>query len=310
MKKISYAFIILLVAGSALYCGYQWGAFTYVLIFLFIIILSLFIHYEIRKTAHSEASVEKELRAERDHLEHEVREKTDALKQSEQNRMYELGKVAEFGRLSQGLFHDLMSPLSGLALRMEKIQELSPEEIRGSHDSLLKIAETSKKMGDTLERLRENMREAMPLRTCDIKTEILEVIEILTFKAREWDVEIVVNEKESYSWHGDPIKLHQVFSNIISNALDACEDVVEREKKITILIKKKDSKTVITIQDTGIGIAPEVLSKIYTPYFTTKTPERGSGVGLSIVQKILREIGGEIDIRSTPDVGTVCTITL
>ena len=309
MKKLSYVITALLIIGSALYCGYQWGAFAYVILFFFVIFISWFLHKEMVDTRRKNAFSENDLRKEREDLEQEIKKKTAELKTSEHHRMYELGKIAEFGRLSQGLFHDLLSPLSGLALHMEKAKNLSREEFEQSHASLVNIANTSRKMSETLEQLREHMADSLPARDCNLKKEINYSLRLLRFKTNERNVKISIMGDDSCLWYGDAIKIRQVFTNIISNALDAFPDAQE-DKRIDIRIQRHDTSATIQITDNGVGMDNKVIEKIFEPYFTTKTPDKGSGIGLSLVRKILNEIGGEIKVKSTPGVGSTFTIII
>jgi signal transduction histidine kinase len=83
---------------------------------------------------------------------------------------------------------------------------------------------------------------------------------------------------------------------------------MEEGGTLTIRTEQKDNEAVLSVIDTGTGIPGEILSKIFEPYFTTK--ERGSGLGLTMVFKIVREHRGEITVSSTEGKGTCFTITL
>lgn len=314
MEKASYVIILISIVGSALYCGYQWGVFTYVVLFLFILIISWFVHKEIKSTRMKSASSEDELNKERIHLEEQVRKKTLELRSSENSRIYELGKIAEFGRLSQGLFHDLLSPLSSLSLHMEKAKKLTQVDLENSHTSLLQIAETSQKMNENLEYLREHMANSIPARECSIRKELEYSLRLLKFKAYEGNVKINIDEQDPCIWYGDAIKIRHIFSNVISNALDAFPDTQSENKCIHITIRKAGDperlSSLIEIRDNGTGIPPEIMDKIFTPYFTTKASGKGSGVGLSIVRNLLEEIEGKISVESTPGSGSIFTISL
>jgi len=108
---------------------------------------------------------------------------------------------------------------------------------------------------------------------------------------------------------GDINKLEQCFVNILNNAVDA----VPREGRVT-LESKVDSESQnllrIKISDTGEGISPENLGKIFNPFFTTKDVGKGTGLGLSISYGIVKDHGGQLEALSAEGEGTTFTITL
>ena len=87
----------------------------------------------------------------------------------------------------------------------------------------------------------------------------------------------------------DELGLEQIFSNLISNALDSMEG--RPNKRLDIAIRQTDNKVIITLKDSGAGFAPQVIDRIFEPFFTTK--RRGMGLGLAIVRRIARLHGGE-----------------
>jgi two-component system NtrC family sensor kinase len=102
-----------------------------------------------------------------------------------------------------------------------------------------------------------------------------------------------------------PNRLNQVFMNLLVNASQAIPD----QGTITIRTAKKGDSVKISISDTGVGIPPENLSRVFDPGFTTKGVGVGTGLGLSICYKIIEEHQGKIDVESS-DKGTTFTITL
>ncbi len=102
--------------------------------------------------------------------------------------------------------------------------------------------------------------------------------------------------------------LKQVIINIVKNAEEALIETKKEIKKIEIFLLEKDNKIHINIKDNGIGIKDEVKEEIFKPQFSTK--EKGSGIGLTISYKIIKELGGEIFAESKEGKGTIFTITL
>ena len=106
-------------------------------------------------------------------------------------------------------------------------------------------------------------------------------------------------------------ELNQILINLIVNSVHAIEDVPGNKKHhIKIKTDIHENHATLIVSDTGAGMSPEVQQKIFTPFFTTKKTDRGTGQGLAIVKKILENIKGEITLVSKKDIGTVFTIKI
>jgi signal transduction histidine kinase len=106
--------------------------------------------------------------------------------------------------------------------------------------------------------------------------------------------------------HGNVGQLHQVFINVLLNALQS----IENKGAITITTSSENHAAVVKISDTGCGIDEEIMSKITDPFFTTKAPGEGTGLGLSITYNIIKKHKGILSFDSEPNTGTVVTIEL
>jgi PAS domain S-box-containing protein len=120
---------------------------------------------------------------------------------------------------------------------------------------------------------------------------------------------------------GDPSQVHQVLTNLATNAVQAMPDggrlrvilaveKVDQRRIATIGLLDPGEYIALTVSDTGCGIAPEVLDRIFDPFFTTKDVAVGTGLGLSLVHGIVAEVGGAIDVASTPGAGSRFTVYL
>jgi two-component system C4-dicarboxylate transport sensor histidine kinase DctB len=109
---------------------------------------------------------------------------------------------------------------------------------------------------------------------------------------------------------GNPIQLEQVFMNLLTNARDAVSDAAERRICISTAVSGDD--VVITVKDTGEGIAEGLEQRIFDPFFTTKDVGKGTGLGLSITYSIIQEHHGDLGVENGADGvwGAVFTITM
>jgi PAS domain S-box-containing protein len=120
---------------------------------------------------------------------------------------------------------------------------------------------------------------------------------------------------------GDPTQVHQVVTNLASNAIQAMPaggtlrvelaiERIEQPRAATIGGYGAGEYVVLTVADTGVGIAPEIVDRIFDPFFTTKEVGTGTGLGLSLVHGIVTDLGGAIDVASAPGAGTTFTVYL
>jgi len=105
----------------------------------------------------------------------------------------------------------------------------------------------------------------------------------------------------------DGNQIQQVLLNIINNGIDALRD---QPGKITITASLANNNIHISLADTGKGMAPEQMSKIFMPFYTTKEVGKGTGLGLSVSYGIIKSLGGNIEVESEPGKGSKFTIIL
>jgi signal transduction histidine kinase len=105
---------------------------------------------------------------------------------------------------------------------------------------------------------------------------------------------------------GDEGKIHQVLLNLLTNAVHAI--AARPSPRITIKTRNEGARLLVSVEDNGCGIEPANLGRIFRPFFTTRAPGEGTGIGLSISRNLLREIGADIDVKSTLGVKTVFTM--
>ena len=111
---------------------------------------------------------------------------------------------------------------------------------------------------------------------------------------------------DPYPVWGDPARLHQVFINILDNAIKYSEP----GGTIFLTLTRTPVTVTVTIRDQGRGIAPDDLDKVKQKFFKAKNSVRGSGIGLAVVDEIVQALGGHVDIESTLGQGTAVSVTL
>ncbi len=143
-----------------------------------------------------------------------------------------------------------------------------------------------------------------PIQEIDPTEGISDTLVLLKFKLREINVHLEFEEGLARV-EAPGRDLNQVWTNLIDNAADAMDGM----GTLTISARNVPNAVVISVSDTGTGVPPEVVERMFDPFFTTKEPGKGTGLGLHTVQNIIRRVGGDITVASSPE-GTTFTISL
>jgi len=218
-------------------------------------------------------------------------------------------KIASILLLAAGVAHELGNPLNSLTIHLQLI-ERKLKRLRDSKETAA-LADSIRICQSEVTRLDgiiKNFLEAIRPRPPDLsEVNVVEVIEdVLRFQAKELEDRGLQVEGELPASTpvimADRNQLKQVFFNLIKNAMEA----MQPGGKFSIRVRADDDSVFIRIADTGAGIKQEDLSKLFSPYHTTKSG--GHGLGLMIVQRIMRDHGGHVGIESKEGTGTVVTL--
>ncbi|MDR3558119.1 MAG: HAMP domain-containing sensor histidine kinase [Candidatus Pacebacteria bacterium] len=264
-----------------------------------------------RSLARAELS-EKNLEEERSLLERRVTERTEELRQTQEKRISELASIAEFGRLSQGLFHDLISPISSMLLHIERLSALpSKKEAKEGMESLQKMCMTAKRFSGYLASLRLAISNPPSVSYCSFEEELEHIFNLLAFSARAYSVTYDKPEQKIGQVPFGPSDIHQVLFNLVANAVDSFEKIADERRKIVSVKAENDADCLlIEVSDNGAGISQDDLPHIYDQFFTTKKSCQGLGIGLYTVRRITADHNGMINVESTVSVGTRFKVVL
>lgn len=271
------------------------------IIFGIIATVSWLSNREIDKSLKRARKSEAELKQEKDLLEVKVEERTEEVKKVQMEKMTQLYRFAEFGRLSTGLFHDLVNPLTAVSLNIERI-EGQPE----TKEYLDRAIKATKRMENFISAVRKQMSHQESKALFSLTKEIQQAIQILSYKARKADIKVTFSPNENIQMYGDPIKFSQIITNLINNAIDAYAKINQGKKReIEINLKEKNGIINLSVEDWGCGISKEIINKIFQPFFTTKHTEQGTGIGLSLIKGIIeKDFHGNIKVESYENEGS------
>lgn len=223
-------------------------------------------------------------------------------------------KMASLGRLAAGVAHEINNPLAIINEKAGLIQDIftfgtryvDATKLSGLVEAILTSVNRCGAITRRLLRFARHMD--VSLEPVDLKDVIEEVLGFLEKEAEYRCIQLDVDVDESIpQFESDRGKLQQIFLNLFNNAFAAMQD--GGRLKITAHRQDRDHVTV-KVADNGCGIAETDLSRIFEPFFSTKTKDCGTGLGLSITYGLVKELGGACEVDSEIGKGTVFAITL
>jgi two-component system NtrC family sensor kinase len=225
-------------------------------------------------------------------------------------------KLASVGELAAGIAHEINNPLAAISeeaglmkdLLSDRFgQSISTEEVIAHLDS---ISDSVFRCRDVTQKLLKFVRKTdLDLKLHDVHQLIDDVVDgLLGHEMKISNIAISRNYQPNLPpVNVDGNQLEQVLLNILNNGIDAIGD---NSGRITVTTRCQDNMVRVSIADTGKGIAPEHIDKIFLPFFTTKEVGKGTGLGLSVSYGIIKSLGGRIEVESTPAQGSTFTILL
>lgn len=265
-----------------------------------------------RSLARAEQS-ERDLQKERDQLEITVAERTEELKQVQAERVSQLYHFAEFGRISSGLFHDLVNPLLSLSLNMQDVGNSLHADLPGIKANIDRSLAASRKMERFIHAIRGQMRIQDLKEEFALNAVIDDVLLLFNYKALKAGVTLDFKSNERITLYQNPLEFQQIVSNLVSNAIDSYEGTTlpTSERMVTIRMSTEGENVKIEVADKGNGIDARILSHIFDPFFTSKDRTKGMGLGLSTTKRLVeKNFGGSIDFKTHTGKGTRFIITL
>ncbi len=226
----------------------------------------------------------------------------------------ESGKIASVVNLAAGVAHELGNPLNSinihLQLAMRRLKNLSglsdSSKVAEISESLKICSEEVSRLDAIIENFLKALKPMKPdLRECDPIKPLVETLNTLKIELHNLKISVdVSSDSHLPSVLGDESLLKQLYFNVLKNAMEAMDSGGE----ISIKATSDDEFVRVSFSDTGCGILPEDLAKLFRPYFTTKPG--GHGLGMMIIDGIVRAHGGKIDVESKRGKGTKISIAI
>jgi len=215
-------------------------------------------------------------------------------------------RISMVGRLTAGVAHEMKNPLNAMTIHLELLkQKLAAGKSASQHVEIIEqeIRRLDERIQGFLKFVRPDEAKFGPVAISPLLSSVLDAVNP---EAQRAGVSITRGCTDGgLLVEGDAAQLRDAFLNLAQNAIQA----MPRGGKLTITCAPLPNQRVrVRVEDTGVGIAPENLTKIFELYYTTK--EKGTGVGLSMVYRTIQIHNGEIDVESTAGVGTTFIVVL
>ena len=229
-----------------------------------------------------------------------------------EHRLIQKEKSALLDSLVGGIAHEInnkLAPIVGYAELLQlEISRLKEVDQLGPYCDIIRDAamESAKIIRQLLQLSRPLARE---LKIVEVRDLFNEVQALLRFRLRESGCEVETEFMAGPALvYADAAQIKQVMINLIFNALDAMEHAPQKRLRLSVLAV--NGEVGFRVADTGHGIKPEDLHRIFNPFFTTKSTDRGSGLGLSVCLSVVKSHNGDISVESAPGTGTEFRVTL
>jgi two-component system, LuxR family, sensor kinase FixL len=241
-------------------------------------------------------------RQEREHLLHEV-----------QSELLRVSRLSTMGEMASALAHELNQPLTAVAnyLRGSKrlLQNITDPGADLIKDGVEKAAEQALRAGRVIQRLRDFVARGETERTIESVRKLVEETSALALVVvREQPVQLSMAFDPTIDLVlVDKVQIQQVLLNLMRNAIEAMQTSTRRDLAISTT-PRADGMVAVSIADSGSGVDPDVASRLFQPFVTTK--QTGMGIGLSLSRTIVNAHGGEITVEPNPGGGTIFCFTL
>ena len=221
-----------------------------------------------------------------------------------ESRMRQADRLATVGRMAANIAHEIRNPLASLTGAIEVLT--SPLTADDARERLSQIvARESERLNHIIKNFLEYARPApLSIATFDVAAAVEDVLLLLEHRASPGSLKVIREFAPSIPWAVDAQQFRQILWNLCLNAVEAMPDGGELRVSVAV----RGGTLEVAVSDTGDGIAAADVSHVFEPFFSTK-PE-GTGLGLALVHRIVLDHGGEIDVRSSPGLGTTFTLTL
>jgi C4-dicarboxylate-specific signal transduction histidine kinase len=240
----------------------------------------------------------------------EARQRAEALL-----RLGQLGRLNAMGELAAGLAHELNQPLTAVLSSTQAAQRLladDPPALDTAREAMGRAAAQARRAAEVLGRLRRGLqppadapaaRVALDLAGC-----VREALHLLQPEIERRGVVVRWRASESVPVRADPVAIDQIVHNLIANALQAIDRQPGGARELQLAVRREGDQAALDVIDSGPGLPPEALPRVFEPFFSTR--EGGLGLGLTLSESLAQGQGGRLNAANAPGGGAHFTLHL
>jgi len=223
-------------------------------------------------------------------------------------------KLASLGQLAAGMAHEMNQPLTAVMANTQAARRLldeDPPELDTARGAMAQAVEQARRASDVVGRLRRAVERpdlAGQTQPVDLPDVVRRALYLLEPECQRRSVAPVLEVVEPVTVLAEPVAMDQIVHNLLMNALQALEQVPVTQRRLTLTVDRHGALGRLRVADTGPGIAPEVLPRIFEPFFSTRTG--GLGLGLSLCETLATHMGGALSATRNEAHGALFTLTL
>jgi len=227
--------------------------------------------------------------------------------QQARHNMVQAERLAAVGEIAAGVAHEIRNPLTSVKLLIQRAAERQPIHSLSGEQMQVLLEEVSR-MENTVQGLLDFARPEKPQNVaCEFSSIVVKALALLEGRLEQRRIQLeIFNDGTPKSLYGDPLLIQQVIVNIVINAIDFMPE--GGPLVLRLLTDERRESAVLEIHDSGPGIEPEVLERIFEPFVTTRST--GSGLGLAISRRVIEEQGGTLTAVNASEGGAIFCIRL
>jgi len=234
-------------------------------------------------------------------------DKAAAERERSQHIMLQQDKLASIGQMAAGIGHELNNPLNNILTLSKLLERNASCADEGSKQDIISLREETLRASGIVQGILNFARQVPPnFSQFKIEPWIEDTFALVQQQANKNAILLVSGGDLTSSVYGDRGQLQQVLINLLLNAIQASA----RDSVVEVFVHSDADMVFISVSDSGIGIEPEELDKIFDPFYSSKQVGEGYGLGLSISMGIIEQHGGELTIRNNNEVGVLAVMTL
>ncbi len=242
------------------------------------------------------------------------RQRTARRRAEELLRLGQVARLNALGELAAGMAHEVNQPLAAVLANTQAAKRLlsdTPPDLETAQTAMAHAVQQAQRAAEVVGRLRrsvETPERAAEVRPVDLRAAVNNALYLLEPQLRQCGVTPLQLGAGALSVQADPVALEQIIHNLLMNAIQALERAPREERTLTLTLATSAGQAELQVQDSGLGLAADVLPHIFEPFFTTR--EGGLGLGLSLCETLATRMNGTLTAANHAPRGAVLTLRL